>query len=102
MVLPMFTGGSRADDFMHVRGNACLQNDYDALAPKGFSENCNRHANSTDAMPHPLAWFEKIKSKGSDIQFELVDGGGHGMMFDRGDARTRLEKRVIAFLESKL
>jgi len=116
-------GGTRADDFMHVRGNACLQNDYDALAPKGFSENCNRHVNSTDAMPHPLAWFEKIKSKGSDIQFELVDGGGHGMMFDSysasvrplpggrsmytsrgasGDARTRLEKRVIAFLESKL
>lgn len=116
-------GGTRADDFMHLRGNACLQNDYDELAPKGFSENCNRNAKSTDLMPHPLAWFEKIKSKGSDVRFELVDGGGHGMMFDsysasvrplsggrsmymsRGasaDARTRLEKLVIEFIESKL
>ncbi len=116
-------GGTRADDYMHVRGNACLQNDFYELAPKGFAENCNRNSNSTDSMPHPFAWYEKIKSKGSDIQFELVEGGGHGMMFDsysasvrplaggrnmyasRGassDARTRLEKLVIAFFESKL
>ncbi|NQW92863.1 MAG: hypothetical protein HQ446_02290 [Polaromonas sp.] len=116
-------GGTRAGDFMHLRGNACLQNDYYELAPKGFSESCNRNANGSDSMPNPLAWYEKIRSKGSDIKFELVDGGGHGMMFDsysesvrqlsggrsfymsRGasaDARTRLEKLVIDFLVSKL
>jgi dienelactone hydrolase len=116
-------GGTRADDFMHLRGNACLQNDYYELAPKGFSESCNRNANSSDSMPKPLAWYEKIKSKGGDIKFELVDGGGHGMMFDNysasvrqlpggrsfyishgasADARTRLEKLVIDFLVSKL
>jgi dienelactone hydrolase len=116
-------GGTRADDFMHLRGNACLQNDYYELAPKGFSEACHRNANSTHLMPTPLAWYEQIKAKGGDIRFELVQGGGHGMMFDsfsssvrslsggrsmytsRGadaDARTRLEKMVIAFLESQL
>lgn len=116
-------GGNRADDFMHLRGNACLQNDFYELAPKGFAEACHRNANSTNLMPTPLAWYEQIKSKGRDIKFELVEGGGHGMMFDSysssvrplgggrsmymsrgasGDARTRLEKRVIAFLESKL
>lgn len=116
-------GGTRADDFMHLRGNACLQNDYYELAPKGFSEVCNRLSNSTNLMPTPLAWYEQIKSKGSDIKLELVDGGGHGMMFDnysasvrplgggrnyymsRGasaDARKRLEKLVIDFFESKL
>lgn len=116
-------GGTRADDFMHLRGNACVQNDFYELAPKGFSEACHRNANSTHLMPTPLFWFEQIKSKGGDIEFELVEGGGHGMMFDsfsssvrhlgggrsmymsrgaNGDARTRLEKRVIAFLESRL
>lgn len=116
-------GGTRAEDYMHVRGNACLQNDYYELAPKGFSEKCHRNSNTADLMPHPLAWYEKIKSKSKDINFELVDGGGHGMMFDsfsssvrqisggrsmytsRGaseDARTRLENLVMTFLESKL
>lgn len=116
-------GGTSADDFMHLRGNACLQNDYDDLAPKGFSETCHRLVNSTLRMPTPLAWFEQIKSKGGDIKFELVEGGGHGMLFDSftssirylsggrkmytsrgasGDARLRMEKLVVAFLESKL
>jgi dienelactone hydrolase len=116
-------GGTRADDFMHLRGNACLQNDFYELAPKGFSEACHRNSNSTHSMPTPLAWYEQIKAKGGNIQFELVEGGGHGMMFDSfsssvrslsggrsmytsrgasGDSRTRLEKLVIAFLESKL
>jgi dienelactone hydrolase len=116
-------GGTRADDYMHVRGNACLQNDYYELAPKGCSESCNRNSNSTDPMPHPLAWYETIKLKGSDIKFELVAGGGHGMMFDSysasvkplaggrnmytsrgasGDARTHLIKLLVEFFESKL
>lgn len=116
-------GGTRADDLMHLRGNACLQNDFYELAPKGFSETCHRNANSTRPMPTPLAWYEQIKAKGGDIQFVLVEGGGHGMMFDSfsssvrylsggrsmytsrgagGDARARLEKMVIEFFESKL
>ena len=115
-------GGTRADDFMHLRGNACLQNDYYELAPKGFSEACHRDANSNKFMPTPLAWYEEIRSKGSDIKFELVEGGGHGMMFNSfsssvrylsggrsmytshgagGDARTRLVKLILEFLESK-
>lgn len=116
-------GGTRADDYMHVRGNACLQNEDYELAPKGFSKACNRYVHSTNLMPTPLAWYEQMKAKGFDVQFELVEGGGHGMLFDsfsssarpmgggrsmymsRGasaDARARLEKLVIAFLESKL
>ena len=67
---------------MHLRGNACLQNEFYELAPKGFSESCNRNLNSTDSMPNPMAWFEKIKSKGGNIKLELVDGGGHGRMVD--------------------
>lgn len=116
-------GGTRADDFMHLRGNACLQNDYYELAPKGFSEACHWNSNSTNLMPTPLAWYEQIKAKGGDIKFELIEGGGHGMLFDifsssvrhlsggrsmytsrgaGGEARTRLEKMVVAFFESKL
>lgn len=116
-------GGTRADDYMPFRGNACLQNDFYELAPKGFSETCNRNLNANDLMPNPKAWYEKMKSDGADVRFELIDGGGHGMMFDSysasvrplpggrsmytsrgasGDARTRLEKMVIEFFESKL
>lgn len=116
-------GGTHADDFMHLRGNVCLQNEHYEMAPKGYSESCNKNLNSTHLMPTPLAWYEQIKSKGGDIKFELVEGGGHGMMFDSfsssvrhlsggrtmytsrgagGDARKRLEKLVFAFLESNL
>ena len=116
-------GGITADDFMHLRGNSCGQNEYYELAPKGFSEDCNSSTNSFNHMPTPIAWYERIKSKGGEVKLELVDGGGHGMMFDnfsgsvrpliggrsfhmsRGagpDARKRLEKLVIDFLESKL
>jgi dienelactone hydrolase len=116
-------GGTRADDYMSVRGNACLQNDFYELAPKGFSETCNRNSNANELMPSPKAWYEKMKSDGADVRFELIAGGGHGMMFDRysesvrpsaggrsmyisrgasDDARTRLEKMVIEFFQSKL
>ena len=116
-------GGTSANDFMHLRGNACLQNEYYELAPKGFSEVCHMYSNKSNLMPTPVSWYEKIKSKGGDIKLELVDGGGHGMMFDnfsasvrplgggrsyymsRGasaDTRKRLEKLVIDFFESKL
>ena len=116
-------GGNYPDDFMHLRGNVCAQNERFDLAPAGFAESCNLYSNSTNLMPAPLKWFEQLQSKGADVQFELVPGGGHGMMFDhfassvrklsggrvmytsRGassEARERLEKRVISFIESKL
>ncbi len=116
-------GGNYPDDFMHLRGNVCAQNERFDLAPAGFAESCNLYSNSTNLMPAPVKWFEQMKSKGGDIQFELVPGGGHGMMFDnfassvrplaggrvmytsRGassEARGRLEKLVISFIESKL
>lgn len=116
-------GGNYPDDFMHLRGNVCAQNERYELAPPGFAESCNLYSNSTNLMPAPMKWFEQIKSKGGDIQFELVQGGGHGMMFDnfassvrqlaggrvmytsRGasnEARGQLEKLVISFIESKL
>ena len=61
----------------------------------------------------------ECQSKGGHVKLELVDGGGHGMMFDNfsassrslgggrsyymswgagADARKRLEKLVIDFL----
>ena len=40
-------------------------------------------------MPRPVAWYEKIKSKGGDTKLELVEGGGHAMMFDNFLASVR-------------
>jgi len=116
-------GGTRPDDFMHVRGNACVQNDFYEIAPIGFAEKCSKDSNNTALMPTPTAWAEMIRSKGGNIKFELIDGGGHGMLFDSfsssvrhlsggrvmytsrgagGDARKRLEMTILEFMESKL
>jgi hypothetical protein len=74
-------------------------------------------------MPSPLGWYETIKTKGQDVRLELIEGGGHGMMFadfssssrqlsgDRmfyrthgasADKRQKLQKIVLDFLASKL
>jgi hypothetical protein len=74
-------------------------------------------------MPSPHSWYETVKAKGSDIRFELIEMGGHGMMFSEfssssrqlpggrmffvahgapADARSKLQKLVLEFLESKL
>lgn len=116
-------GGLRKDDLMHLRAMPCGYNDYYALAPDGFAKSCNRTANPTNPMPSPLGWYETLKTKGQDIRLELIEGGGHGMMFDdfsssssqlaggrmffrsRGattDTRQKLQKLVLDFLASKL
>jgi dienelactone hydrolase len=116
-------GGMYKDDFMHLRAMPCAYNDHDPLAPAGFNQNCSRTANPTNAMPSPQSWYEGIKSKGQDVRLELMDGGGHGMMFAdfsssvkqlpggrmfyishgaAADTRHKLHKLVLEFLESKL
>ncbi len=115
-------GGVLPTDFMHLRGNPCSMNDAYALAPAGFGAICNKDVGYDKVMPTPLAWFEKTKALGFDVRFELVEGGGHGMMFSdfsmstrrvgysvsyqsRGasaDDRQRLQKLVLEFIESRL
>lgn len=93
------------------------------LAPAGFNQDCNRTANATNPMPSPQSWYESAKAKGQDVRLELVEGGGHGMMFAdfsatskqlpggrmfyiahgaRADTRAQLQKLVLEFIESKL
>lgn len=116
-------GGLQKDDWMHLRGMPCAYNDYYPLAPPGFNQTCNRTANAADPMPSPQSWFEAAKAKGQDVRFELIEGGGHGMMFGEftssanklssgrmfyrahgasAGARNQLQKLVLEFLESKL
>jgi len=116
-------GGLQLDDYMHLRAMPCSYNDHYRLAPSGFSEACNRTTNPANAMPSPQTWYEGIKSKGQDVRLELMDGGGHGMMFadfsssvkplpggrmfyrSHGAApatRQRLQRLVLDFIESKL
>lgn len=116
-------GGTRQDDWMHLRAMPCGINDYYPFAPEGFAKSCNREANTTVAMPSPMGWYEDIKAKGQDIRFELIEGGGHGMMFSdfssssrqlpgrgtwyisRGaaaDTRKKAQQVVLDFIESKL
>ena len=115
-------GGVLPNDFMHLRGNPCPFNDFYALAPIGFGAVCNKEVGYEKSMPSPLAWFQKAKEAGFDVRFELVEGGGHGMMFSdfsssirkvgysvsyqsRGASaaeRQRLQRLLLDFMESKL
>lgn len=115
-------GGVLPTDFMHLRGNPCPMNEAFAMAPPGFGAVCNKDVGYDKAMPSPLAWFEKSKALGFDVRLELVEGGGHGMMFSdfsmstrrvgysvsyqsRGASaadRQRLQKLVLEFIESRL
>jgi dienelactone hydrolase len=116
-------GGLRQDDWMHMRAMPCGFNDHYPLAPEGFALTCNRSSNSTSPMPSPLSWYETIRTKDQDVRLELIDGGGHGMMFAdfssssrqlsggrmfyrshgaTADSRQKLQKLVLDFLASKL
>lgn len=116
-------GGSHKDDLMHLRAMPCSYNDHYLLAPAGFNQNCSRTANPTTPMPSPQSWYDSVKAKGQDVRLEVIEGGGHGMMFApfassakqlpggrmfyishgaSADTRGRLQKLVLDFLESKL
>jgi dienelactone hydrolase len=116
-------GGLHKEDFLHLRAMPCGYNDHYPLAPAGFNQNCNRLANSMNPMPSPQSWYDSVKAKGQDVRLELVEDGGHGMMFAEftssskqlsggrmffishgasADTRTKLQKLVLDFLESKL
>ncbi len=116
-------GGLRQDDLMHLRGMPCSYNDHYRLAPPGFAEACSNTANRDESMPSPYAWYQKVQAAGADVRFELVEGGGHGMLFSDFSAssrtlnggrafyrssgapaatRSRVEKMMLEFLESRL
>lgn len=116
-------GGLRQDDWMHLRAMPCGYNDHYSLAPEGFALSCHRTSNPFNPMPSPMGWYETLKSKGKDVRFELIEGGGHGMMFAdfssssrqlsggrmfyrsqgaSADTRQKLQKLVLDFLASKL
>ena len=116
-------GGLRQDDWMHLRAMPCGYNDNYQLAPAGFTQTCSRMTNPTNPMPSPQSWFEGIKAKGQDISLELIEGGGHGMMFVEftsssrqlaggrsfyrshgasAETRQKLQKLILDFIEPKL
>lgn len=115
-------GGVLPSDFMHLRSNPCPMNDAFPMAPTGFGAVCNKDIGYDKFTPTPIAWFEKSKALGFDVRLELVEGGGHGMMFSdfstsirragyrvtyqsRGASaadRERLQKLVLEFIETRL
>lgn len=116
-------GGLRHDDWLHLRAMPCGYNDLYPLAPPGFAQTCSRTINSSSPMPSPKDWYEAIQAKGQNIRFELIEGGGHGMMFtdfsssfrqlpggrmfyrSQGAAaqtRQRLQEIILEFMASKL
>ncbi len=116
-------GGLQQDDWMHLRAMPCSFNDNYRSAPAGFTQACSRMSNPIDSMPSPQSWYEITKAKGSDIRLELIEGGGHGMMFvdftsssrqlvggrmfyrsqgASADTRQKLQKLILDFIESKL
>lgn len=83
-------GGNHRADFMHLRANACGANEFDPQVPAGFAARCSRDAGRANAMPSPQAWFESIRAAGNvPVRFELIEGGGHGMMFSDFSASER-------------
>jgi dienelactone hydrolase len=116
-------GGVRQDDLMHLRAMPCSYNDRYMQAPAGFTQTCSRLINPNDPMPSPQSWHDAAKSKGQDVRLELIEGGGHGMMFSdfssssrqlsngrmfyrsqgaSADTRQKLQRLIIEFIESKL
>ncbi len=95
-------GGTHAADFMHLRGNTCSANEFDPLVPLGFAASCNRQTGRNNLMPSPQAWFEKIRDAGnSRVRFELIEGGGHGMMFTDFSASERKLPGDKVFYQSR-
>lgn len=116
-------GGRSPDELLFYRTGRCFRNDFDPLAPIGFAKNCNITINRRAMMPSPEKWYQDTLSKGHDIQLELVEGGGHGIMFDefssryietkdgnkfyitlggKADTRKNVEKIVLDFMSSKI
>lgn len=116
-------GGLYKDDWMHLRAMPCSYNYHYQLAPAGFNQNCSQSVNRTNPMPSPQSWYDSVKAKGQDVRLEIIEGGGHGMMFApfsssakqlpsgrmfytshgaSADTRGKLQKLVLDFLESKL
>jgi len=117
-------GGWRQDDWMHLRAMPCSYNDQAyRLAPAGFTQTCSHRANPTETMPSPQIWFDSIKAKGQEIRLELIEGGGHGILFSEfsassrqlssgrmfyrsqgasADTRQKTQKLILDFMESKL
>ena len=83
-------GGNHASDFMHLRANPCSTNEYDPTVPAGFATTCSRSAGREGTMPSPQAWYEAIRAGGNPpVRFELIEGGGHGMLFSDFSASER-------------
>lgn len=116
-------GGTHADDWMHLRALPCAFNDHDPSAPMGFTRSCSRTQNPGQRMPSPQAWYERAKAQGQDVRFDLIDGGGHGILFSdfassvrslpggrqfyrsqgaAAETRLKLQKTLLEFIESKL
>lgn len=116
-------GGLQMDDWMHLRAMPCNYNDHYLLAPVGFNLNCNRAVNGTNLMPSPQSWYDGLKAKGQDVRLELIEGGGHGMLFGEftsssnqlpggrmfyrahgasANSRAMLQKLILEFIESKI
>lgn len=116
-------GGEHSKDFLHERSMPCGYNEHYGAAPQGYTKVCNLATNSKALTPSPVKWAEDVRRRGHDIRFEVLDFGGHGMLFSDfktfskvlpngrvfyqshgapTSTRDRLEKLILSFIESKL
>ncbi len=116
-------GGNVPEDLMYTRSMRCRATESSEGVPPGVAQRCSRFADPAGLIPSPLAWFRNLKTAGADIRLELIEGGGHGMMFwnysagarqlsdgrtyytpsgASGSAREQLKRLVLEFLESRL
>lgn len=57
-------------------------------------------AAQTDSMPSPYAWYQKIRANAEAIQFEFIEGRGHGMMFSEFNSSVRNLGNARSFYRS--
>lgn len=93
-------GGERAEDFLYLRAPVCSMNDHYPVAPEGFTMQCGRVSNRDDIGPSPKVWYEDKLAQGQPVRLELIDGGGHGMLFSDFSSSSRQLPRGRAFYAS--
>lgn len=93
-------GGERSDDYLYLRAPICAMNDHYPLAPQGFTTQCSRVSNREKIGPSPQNWYENKRAQGQSVRFELIEGGGHGMLFADFSSNSRQLARGRAFYAS--
>lgn len=90
-------GGLKADDYLYLRAMPCHMNDHYPLTPEGFTAQCSLKSNRDATSPSPQSWAQALQAQGQPVRLELIEGGGHGMLFASFRTSSRQLPRGRAF-----